>query len=1350
MIIFNQFKDIKFKKIYHVADIHIRLIKRHNEYKQVFKELYQEILKDKEDTIIYVGGDLAHAKTEISPELIQMISDFLISLSDICPTILIMGNHDINLNNPNRLDTLTPIIKLINHPNLFYLKDTDIYRFGNIDFFTYSLLDVNPFEMLKSEDSNNEYKIGLYHGTINGSTIDSNFVMKNESVKNELFDNLDMVMLGDIHKLQTLQNYEIKDNKKYPTISFSSSLIQQDYGEKYGNHGMLKWNLEKRNHEFISIENDFGYHIIKVEEGKIVELPIEFSKKPRVRVDISNTKLSQIKEIEIEIKEKYNISDFTINTTNIQNDLNENNINLVDLSNIKTADYQCKLIFEYLDKNHIDYTEDIKNEIIEINKFFNYKISENLEVLNSDNITIKELWFSNFFSYGENNYVNFEGMNNLVGLFANNAMGKSSFIQILLFILFDRTTKNSKTISILNVDKNYFHSKLKFKIRDIDYYIEKLGEKKKDESVSVKIDFYYYKNNIESDENKVLLNGKARADTNKIIGTYVGNLENSLMTIFSLQKDNDGLIGKKQTDRKLLLYKFLGIDIFEKLYNMAKDESKSERDYLKNFKKNSNAESHINLKNVISKKTIELNELEYKQTSYKESIIKLENEIKEYQTHIIYIDKILNLEELTSNKNNIEIDINTSKSLLDKLNCELEQVIQNVNNINLEIKSYNEFELQSDIDKFKINEKEINRLNTSIKGLEVSIENYKNNITNNNIQLKEVETQLLELNDSMSLLEKELIKYNEKELLENINLFKINEKSINELNTDISVLNLTIKNLQSSINQNSLQLTELNKLFESTSIKIKEIELEISKYNESELLLNIELLKTNERKLFELNSSIKELKLIIQNKEDKLIKLTDLKYDEECEFCMNNIFVKDAIETKETIEIDKTNLINIQSEKTLLETNNIKLTQSNQEYKLLVELQDDKKLLDTQYNNINSQIEQITKLISNFNLELNINNDKLQLKELDKSNLISINNKLESSNNEYQLYLNLSNKKQITISERNQLQTRLNLYESDISSNENNLKLSNLSLLTENNDKVRIETENLLLDNSIIKFNKLQELKLTKNNYKVEYQNLELKIENHNNNITNKNSILSECLSKITTYYGQQISIENNKKYQLLILEQATKLNTNKNEYDAISEKYQEDYSEVRVLESKLDELNEQLEQIKKHEQTLESYEKYMEAINKDGIPYMLMQQILPILELEINNILKQIADFYLEFKFNDSDIDINIIYPHRFKNTSWDISLTSGMESFISSIATRVALDKNSVQPKYNFLTIDEGFDVLDKVNKMNLDKLLSFITKYYDFVLVISHLEIIKDYVKDFIELELDVDGYSHINHQ
>ena len=52
-------------KILHIADIHIRNYQRHKEYRKVFRRLYKEVDNLPKNSIVYVGGDIVHSKTDI-------------------------------------------------------------------------------------------------------------------------------------------------------------------------------------------------------------------------------------------------------------------------------------------------------------------------------------------------------------------------------------------------------------------------------------------------------------------------------------------------------------------------------------------------------------------------------------------------------------------------------------------------------------------------------------------------------------------------------------------------------------------------------------------------------------------------------------------------------------------------------------------------------------------------------------------------------------------------------------------------------------------------------------------------------------------------------------------------------------------------------------------------------------------------------------------------------------------------------------------------------------------------------------------------------------------------------------
>jgi DNA repair exonuclease SbcCD nuclease subunit len=211
----------KLKHIHHISDIQIRNLKRHKEYEEVFERTYEEVRKNKENAVAYIGGDIAHSKTEMSPELIDQLSRLFKNLSDIVPTIIIAGNHDCNLNNRSRMDCLTPIVENLNHPNLHYLKDSGVYKFADTTFVVWDCW-TDESEFIESKDVEGDTKIVLFHGTVDRCETDLGFRLPSD-VKIHKFDGYDMGLLGDIHKRQHLNKEE--------TISYCGSLVQQNHGE---------------------------------------------------------------------------------------------------------------------------------------------------------------------------------------------------------------------------------------------------------------------------------------------------------------------------------------------------------------------------------------------------------------------------------------------------------------------------------------------------------------------------------------------------------------------------------------------------------------------------------------------------------------------------------------------------------------------------------------------------------------------------------------------------------------------------------------------------------------------------------------------------------------------------------------------------------------------------------------------------------------------------------------------------------------------------------------------------------------------------------------------------------------
>lgn len=263
------------KKIIHVADIHIRNFKRHTEYREQLikffdncKEIASEYEKD--EVRILICGDIFHQKINTSNEQTEFLSWLLRSLSEICPIIIIAGNHDYMESNSERLDSITPIINLINIDNVRYLDKELGYKSGiiiddNIAWCLYSIFDGYNTPDVKIERINNPDKkfIGLFHGALTGSKTDTGFEF-DQGVSTDIFDGCDIAMCGDIHLRQELNYKGIK-------VVYPGSFIQQNVGESVSSHGFLLWDVDDLEYEEYNIDSDYGFYKFKINSVKDIE-----------------------------------------------------------------------------------------------------------------------------------------------------------------------------------------------------------------------------------------------------------------------------------------------------------------------------------------------------------------------------------------------------------------------------------------------------------------------------------------------------------------------------------------------------------------------------------------------------------------------------------------------------------------------------------------------------------------------------------------------------------------------------------------------------------------------------------------------------------------------------------------------------------------------------------------------------------------------------------------------------------------------------------------------------------------------------------------------------------------------
>ena len=136
------------------------------------------------------------------------------------------------------------------------------------------------------------------------------------------------------------------------------------------------------------------------------------------------------------------------------------------------------------------------------------------------------------------------------------------FIDLLMFLFFNTTTKTKTNIEIFNrfSDENELSVKGEITIDNEDYFIERILTRKKsrsgDYTVTNKLEFY--KKN--TDGTITNLSGEQRRETEEFIESAIGTQEDFLSTILTTGYNLEELIESKPTARGQILTKFLGLE----------------------------------------------------------------------------------------------------------------------------------------------------------------------------------------------------------------------------------------------------------------------------------------------------------------------------------------------------------------------------------------------------------------------------------------------------------------------------------------------------------------------------------------------------------------------------------------------------------------------------------------------------------------------------------------------------------------------------------------------------------------------------------------------------------------------
>lgn len=271
---------------------------------------------------------------------------------------------------------------------------------------------------------------------------------------------------------------------------------------------------------------------------------------------------------------KYGIpaKNITVETNYVTNNTNDV-LAAETVQSIHDPKFQQELMKQYIANNDIkdvDFEEILKIDS-QINSLINYDAYDK-----GKKYTIKWVKWSNFLSYGPDNYFDFTTLNGLVLLNGEpaNKSGKSTFAYDLLhFLLFGKTNTN-KAKNLGELFNNYLPDARTINVEGCinidgeDYIIRRTltrpAQGKKTKAITNKVE--YYKVSEDGSEEILPEDNKQEASTtatSKIIKDALGNESDFDLIISANAKDLDNIISLTETEKGRLLSRWIGLSLIE-------------------------------------------------------------------------------------------------------------------------------------------------------------------------------------------------------------------------------------------------------------------------------------------------------------------------------------------------------------------------------------------------------------------------------------------------------------------------------------------------------------------------------------------------------------------------------------------------------------------------------------------------------------------------------------------------------------------------------------------------------------------------------------------------------------------
>lgn len=991
----------------------------------------------------------------------------------------------------------------------------------------------------------------------------------------------------------------------------------------------------------------------------------------------------------------------------------------------------------------------------------------------------QQLTLQNFLSYRQAN-LDFTGLHTACICGANGA-GKSSLLEAITWSIWGKTRTTTEDDIIHAGEKD---TRVDFQF-EYNYQVYKVIRTRK-KGGRPTLDFQ-----VENEGNFRSISGKGVIDTQKIINDCLRlDYDTFINSAYLRQGKADEFMIRTAAERKDILAELLKLDQYEILANKAKDLAKEFKGNIEELERNfKNFEAELQQRDTIT------SQLETLQKQLKESQSQQKKEQK----------KLQNLQGFAHQRKSLEDNLQWQQNQYDRLIEKCEETDKEIKSLQLHL---GELEVViNEKDKINLGYQEWQELQTKETNLRSKFEQYQEALK----AKQDLEQKLrLESNNLTLTIQREKTNLDNLEKQENDLLIIIQDSDkiqadleqlyyyrqrLNKLDTiqeEISPLQQRRLNLQTEINKEKAKLYAELEQIEKQEIELNKELKEVPKKRQELLHL--------EQKISELDSKNNYFQRLAEKG------LTEKNLQERCEENQRNL-QKQINELQRKLDmlaedhaicplceqkLDENHLNHVK-EKTLQETKNIdaQLWQSREEF-------------------INSQNK-----LSALRKEYQELEKELAIYDSVKEQYAKLEEKLDVSSENYLKLLQFLDEKK-AIEKRlelgdyaHNLQQELQLLEQKIQGLNYDEKTHSI-VRQEENRRRKAEFQKMKIDEAQAKYAKfevekpqqlqkiadleiqLQELKIT-SPIQAEINEKQLYLDNLNYDDQEYKKV-RDALQIAQIYQSKYMELQQAEKQYPQLQQKITKLQEDLTlaeeqktviqlDLDKIKHELNESidyYEEMQLLEQEIEERREKIENLltnkggleqsltnlnnreseyKSESQRLQEvkkkyriYQELGQAFGKNGIQALMIENILPHLETEANQILARLTGNQLHIQFVTQKLKSGISKKstNQLKDTL-DIIISdvkgtrayetySGGESFRINFSIRLALAKILAQrsgTSLQLLIVDEGFGTQDSEGCDRLIAALNAIAPDFSCILTVTHMPQFKEAFQARIEV-------------